>query len=122
MPGSVNSLVGGYLGFSILKFAGYSAYGWWLEQRYARKPRRISLDAEKRISEDLKCGLCGYNLKTLRRDGRCPECGGQVSVTLDRLRQPERKLSQHPFVVGLLRTLIGIAVGTLYWHVQPQCR
>src|SRR3954468_3756176 len=34
------------------------------------------------IAYDLPCRRCRYNLRTLATDGRCPECGTRVAVTL----------------------------------------
>jgi hypothetical protein len=34
------------------------------------------------INRDLRCLDCGYNLRTLAHDGRCPECGLAVFTTL----------------------------------------
>lgn len=36
------------------------------------------------IDRDLACLRCGYNLRTLRGDARCPECGLGVLATLRR--------------------------------------
>lgn len=33
------------------------------------------LDAHRRIDDDVNCLSCGYNLRGLDREGRCPECG-----------------------------------------------
>ena len=35
------------------------------------------------VSQDMPCLGCGYNLRGLRSDGRCPECGKPVRHTLD---------------------------------------
>ena len=47
--------------------------------------RRLALT--EHVTSDLACCHCGYNLKTLRRDGKCPECGVPVADSLmgDRL-------------------------------------
>jgi hypothetical protein len=42
------------------------------------------------VQSDLQCILCGYNLRTLRQDGKCPECGSDVARSL------EPALSIHP--------------------------
>jgi hypothetical protein len=34
------------------------------------------------ISADVPCSACGYNLRTLGRDARCPECGQAVRISL----------------------------------------
>ena len=36
----------------------------------------------ERISTDVSCINCDYNLRTLRGDGRCPECGTPVAKSL----------------------------------------
>lgn len=45
-------------------------------------PARRILDDRRRVAIDLKCVKCGYNVRTLRDDGRCPECGNAVAVTV----------------------------------------
>ena len=37
---------------------------------------------DDRVATDLPCLSCGYNLRTLRSDGRCPECGADVADTV----------------------------------------
>lgn len=39
-------------------------------------------DAMETIDADVPCARCGYNLRTLPRDGSCPECGQSVSISL----------------------------------------
>jgi len=34
------------------------------------------------VEEDMPCASCGYNLRTLASDGRCPECGETVARSL----------------------------------------
>src|SRR5881394_1427767 len=34
------------------------------------------------IGQDLSCAKCGYNLRTLSREGKCPECGTAVAESL----------------------------------------
>ena len=34
------------------------------------------------VNEDIPCRKCGYNLRSMRTDGRCPECGTSVWVSL----------------------------------------
>ena len=38
------------------------------------------LISERGIDRDLFCECCGYNLRTLRLIGRCPECGGEYDT------------------------------------------
>ena len=42
----------------------------------------VAVSVDGRIAEDKICIDCGYNLRGLRTDGRCPECGGQVAASL----------------------------------------
>lgn len=45
-----------------------------------------SQDGSKRVTYDLPCANCGYNLRTLSYTGDCPECAHPVAVTLTYLR------------------------------------
>jgi hypothetical protein len=38
----------------------------------------VTYDADGRIDMDLPCRKCGYNLRTLRDDRQCPECGASI--------------------------------------------
>lgn len=40
------------------------------------------MHAPERIATDLPCLKCGYNLRTLPADARCPECGYDTFLTL----------------------------------------
>jgi hypothetical protein len=42
----------------------------------------VAVSVDGRISEDKICIDCGYNLRGLNTDGRCPECGGEVAASL----------------------------------------
>jgi hypothetical protein len=44
----------------------------------AHRASRIRLDDDGRIAQDISCLECDYNLRTLRLDGVCPECGTDV--------------------------------------------
>lgn len=46
------------------------------------KPIDDAPGADAFISHDVPCHRCAYNLRGLPRDGRCPECGAPVSVSL----------------------------------------
>ncbi len=43
-----------------------------------RQVHSIRLDADGRIDQDISCLECDYDLRTLRYDGTCPECGTKV--------------------------------------------
>ena len=38
----------------------------------------VEYDVDGRLDQDLPCLKCGYNLRTLRDDAQCPECGASV--------------------------------------------
>ena len=38
----------------------------------------VKYDAEGRFDQDLPCLKCSYNLRTLRDDAHCPECGASI--------------------------------------------
>jgi energy-converting hydrogenase Eha subunit E len=81
-----------------------------------------ALDADGRVGEDVPCVHCRYNLRTLRGDARCPECGQAVLDTLNAttgpvaLRQWVQTVAQSLDAVGwslicLAVTVAAAAVG-----------
>jgi len=38
---------------------------------------------DESLTEDLPCVRCGYNLRGLKAEGNCPECGASVGKSLD---------------------------------------
>jgi hypothetical protein len=46
------------------------------------KPPDDTSDPQAFIAHDVACQRCAYNLRGLPRNGRCPECGAPVSVSL----------------------------------------
>jgi len=42
----------------------------------------VAVSVDGRIAEDKLCVDCGYNLRGLKPDGRCPECGVEVAASL----------------------------------------
>ena len=46
------------------------------------------MKAATQIDQDLTCVTCGYNLRGLSPDGRCPECGELISKTISGVRPP----------------------------------
>jgi predicted RNA-binding Zn-ribbon protein involved in translation (DUF1610 family) len=55
--------------------------------RKTQSSERRTVDPERQVKEDLLCSRCGYNLRTRRAAGRCPECGQTVSETLKVIRR-----------------------------------
>ncbi len=41
----------------------------------------VPLDAQRAIAADVVCRKCAYNLRGLREDGVCPECGSPVGLS-----------------------------------------
>jgi hypothetical protein len=69
---------------------------------------------EVRVPEDLACIRCGYNLRTLREDGVCPECGDAVAESLRyRGRLTPRQLQQRKLRYALANVLAFYAPGLL---------
>ena len=50
------------------------------------------------IAHDLPCRRCRYNLRTLPTDGRCPECGTRVAITLGEKPPPPQPLLDTPAI------------------------
>lgn len=48
------------------------------------------------IDADITCIHCGYNLRTLPRDGNCPECASPVVHSVNVERRTVRRLGTHP--------------------------
>jgi len=60
----------------------------------------VRVDANGFIDQDRPCCRCGYDLRGLRPEGRCPECGTVIAATL---LGPSRQLST--------RAVIALVVG-----------
>ncbi len=69
------------------------------------------LDASGDIATDVACRRCGYNLRGLRLDGRCPECGTPIGLSTsgDFLRFPDPAWVEK-LALGIHIILWGIAV------------
>lgn len=44
--------------------------------------REVAFDTDGRISENLHCRGCGYNLRGLRAEGACPECDVSIALSI----------------------------------------
>lgn len=66
-----------------------------------------------RIEEDVECPDCGYNLRGLRMDGRCPECG---RPTIDTFARPLRAATG-VLAEEMLRRPGGLLVQLLAWWI-----
>lgn len=76
------------------------------------------LDAHGAIAEDSECKRCGYNLRGLKEDGRCPECGTPIGLSTQGdllcFADPEwvEKVG-HGMTIILWMMLIGVIIGAL---------
>ena len=43
---------------------------------------KAAVDEQGRLIEDVPCRRCGYNLRSLPADGKCPECGSAVAISI----------------------------------------
>ncbi len=63
---------------------------------------RPGVDADGRLTVSVPCRTCGYDLRTLRTDGLCPECGTPVAASVQpgdlRLESLERIMRALSFV------------------------
>ncbi|MHC5023620.1 MAG: type II secretion system protein GspG [Planctomycetota bacterium] len=78
-------------------------------------------DIQDAICQDLTCLGCGYNLRGLQVDGRCPECGEWILRSL----QPS---TARPWGAAILIVWLGMLLGILlsnadrvlsYWCCNP---
>jgi len=81
------------------------------------------------VAADVSCSACGYNLRTLSVEARCPECGesiaDSVSATLYEMQGTSRKywLGENRSAMQLLGAaggLVGIVLLVLPWVRQPE--
>ena len=76
---------------------------------------------DRLITGDLFCAECGYNLRTLPRRGRCPECGSDYNT--------RKVLLEGVFAAGMLVFPTGEVLGAmvttglvgvfLAWGIRP---
>lgn len=74
----------------------------------------VKLDVHGRLDEDVACRKCGYNLRGLSPDGRCPECGVAVGRSLqgDYLRFAEPQWVR-TLASGMRWIVAAIAIGII---------
>ena len=53
-----------------------------------QRGRAVALDETFRVDQDLACGECGYNLRSLQVNNDCPECGLPVLRSIIRHERP----------------------------------
>jgi hypothetical protein len=56
----------------------------------------LTLSSPAFLDHDVACATCGYNLRTLRVDGRCPECGAGVEPSVWIFRRKQERRPQTP--------------------------
>src|SRR5205814_2492947 len=55
-----------------------------------------TVSASPFLETDVPCAQCGYNLRTLRAVGRCPECGSDVGPSIWIHRRKQQRRPQPP--------------------------
>lgn len=58
------------------------------------------------LKEDIFCLSCGYNLRGLRSNGKCPECGAEVEETIT----ADSSSAKLPAMLGLGLAITGLVV------------
>lgn len=91
----------------------------------------VAVSIDGRIAEDKICIDCGYNLRGLKTDGRCPECGGEVAASLRGhelhyaslawLRTVRRGfcLMKWAIILSLLAIIVVIIIETVWEGTHP---
>ena len=66
-------------------------------------------------TDDVRCDRCGYRLRGLQPDGRCPECGLAVAATVEALRakREARQSGLRPRYGVLILLLAGYAMANI---------
>ena len=93
------------------------------EAEFAHHVAQVAAPYE--IQEDTPCLACGYNLRGLSSDWRCPECGTAIGRSLHgnllRFAQPQyvRKLARGVTLIlwGILVSIL-VAIAGFMWRVQ----
>lgn len=69
-----------------------------------------------RLDRDLPCAQCRYNLRTMRTDASCPECGHAVAASIEahRSRPGWLTLERFPTFSRVLLVIFGVA-----WPLVP---
>lgn len=76
---------------------------------------KAAVDEQGRLIEDVGCRRCGYNLRSLPADGKCPECGSAVAISIHgfylRFAPPawvrRLALGAKLLVVSVITTIVG---------------
>ena len=78
--------------------------------------RRPQIAPDGTICDDVACHKCGYDLRTLRADARCPECGEAVRASI----RGEMLIYADPgWVMRLSRGAAGILIGVAAVIIGP---
>jgi hypothetical protein len=83
--------------------------------RYQVRPT-IVLDSAGRVAEDVRCRSCGYNLRGISPQGRCPECHSEIrrSIRAGMLCDCDRKWVRH-IAGGVTWIIEAFLSGLLLW-------
>src|SRR5437763_2552116 len=78
------------------------------------------------IDADIPCRLCGYDLRGLRRDGRCPECGDAVTLSIAAASASTRRLTLcdpvwlRSLIAGCVAMVVATCLSQVPWQMVPQ--
>lgn len=90
------------------------------DQPQAEPPARDASPNPPHVDTDLPCYKCGYNLRTLSREGRCPECGlAVVRSTAEHVAQRWPLNAQKPcdvMSIGLYAMIL-LGMGIIPWTI-----
>lgn len=85
---------------------------------YAKRLESESAPVPEAIVNDQPCHKCGYNLRTLKVGGKCPECGTTIMVPASGERYLERRSAYRQFVGGNIVLLAAVVSGLLIGGLQ----
>ncbi len=68
------------------------------------------MEAMPTVQQDLSCSRCGYNLRSLRTDGRCPECGRGIRQSFSHAAGEPARRARQASVLAVASALMLVSV------------
>ena len=84
-------------------------------------PQHRSFPPDTRVTADLPCQGCGYNLRGARAGGACPECGRHVSDSLVPLSEPEKVATGLRYIGNSYLGLLALPLALISAAVAGSC-